>query len=167
MKRTITFLLALIMALSLVACGGSQSTTSEATVTQTTPEPSKEVTLTKENIEQYLVFDFDYSDVERDSVMGLSLGYTDLTTNVYSTQSGSFNNVKITMNIELDYGWSVKKGDKASSRSDKGFLTLDFRLPSNGSFTEKHELSASGAWSNPRSRVKYTITSVSGTFVPA
>ena len=128
----------------------------------------KEVELTTDNIKDYLAFEFDYSKVERKEKLGISFGYTDITMNSYSTSAGSFKNVDITVEIPLSYGWSVSSSDEAYNAYNTEVLNCSFRLPASGEYTETHDLIASVYFTNPDSNnIQYTITSVSGTFIPS
>lgn len=151
MKKTFIFVLTLAMLLSLCACSAG----------------SKEITLTVDNIDDYLAFEFDYSKVEKEKKLGISFGYTDITMKSYAVSAGSFNDVKITVEIPLTNGWSVASSDEAYDENNPDVLTCSFRLPATGEYTNTHDLIAAVVYSNPDSNnIKYTITSVSGTFVP-
>lgn len=154
MRKSLVLLLATLMALSLIACGREAK--------------EKEVQLTTDNISDYLAFEFDYSEVERQKKLGISFGNTDITMRSYAVAAGSFNGVSITVEIPLSNGWSVSSVDKAYNENNSEVLICSFRLPSSGEYTDIHHLIASMMYSDPDSRnVKYTITSVSGTFAPS
>ena len=154
MKKIVALLLVLTMCFSLVACGGTKT-------------PS-EVQLTVENINDYLAFEFDYSKVKRESKLGISFGYTDITMRSYAISAGSFSNAEITVEIPLTNGWSVSSSDEAYDKNNDEVLVCSFELPVSGEYTDTHELIASMVFSDPDGKnVKYTITSVSGTFIPA
>lgn len=159
MKKCLAIILTLVLALSLVACGGEPK--------ETTPTAPPEVQLTVDNINDYLAFEFDYSKVERETKLGISFGYTDITMKSYAVSAGSFNNVEITVEIPLTNGWSVSSSDEAYDKNNDEVLVCSFRLPASGEYTNTHDLIASMVYSDPDSNnVRYTITSVSGTFVP-
>lgn len=150
MKKIVALLLTFVLCFALCACGGP-----------------KEVVLTRENIEEYLAFDFNYGDVERQKKIGLTFGYTDLNVKAYAISSGSFENVKITLSIPLNNGWSVSSSDSAYDKNNDETLTLSFNLPATGEYTSTHDLIASVAFSDPKNQnIRYSITEVSGTFIP-
>ena len=155
MKKTISLLLAIILCLSLCACSDG------------TKAPA-EVELTVDNINEYLAFEFDYSKVERESKIGLSFGYTDLTLSTYAVAAGSFSNAEITVEIPLTNGWSVSSGDEAYDENNSDVLVCTFRIPASGTYTDTHDLIASVVFSDPdSSNIRYTVTAVSGTFIPS
>ena len=163
MKKTISLILLLVMGLSLWSCGGGSK---EIVPDELKEVETKEIELTVDNIKDYLAFEFDYSKVERQTKIGISFGYTDITMRSYAVSSGSFNNVEITVEIHLTNGWSVASSDEAYDRTNSEVLTCSFRLPASGEYTDTHDLIAAGVYSNPDSKnVYYTITSVSGKFI--
>ena len=151
MKKLMALILTAALALCLAACGGT-----------------KEVELTKDNIEEYLDFDFDYSEVERQKTIGITFGYTDITCNTYAVQAGDFNNVEVTVEILLNNGWSVSSSDTAYDKNNPEILTMNFRIPVDGEYTKTHDLIASIVFQDPDAQnINYNITSVSGTFTPS
>lgn len=157
MKKSIIAILALTLILSLAACGGSSE-----------PAAPQEVQLTTENINDYLALEFDYSKVERETKIGLSFGYTDITLKSYAVAPGSFSNAEITVEVPLTNGWSVSSSDEAYDENNTETLTCTFRLPASGEYTDTHNLIASIVFRDPDSNnVKYTVTSVSGAFIPS
>lgn len=155
MKRIIAILLVLLC--FLTSCGNNS----------TESKKSAEIELTTANIEDYLSFEFDYSKVERKKQVGLSFGYTDLTLRTYATSVGMFNNVEVTVKIELTNGWSVSSSDEAYDKNDTEVLVCTFRLPNSGEYTTTHDLIAAVKYKDPDTQnIQYTITSVSGTFIP-
>ena len=151
MKKIIALLLAALLCFTVCACGGAPKT----------------VELTTDNIEEYLSFNFAYGDVERQTKLGISFGYTDLTMKTYAISSGNFENVKITLSVPLKNGWAVSSSDSAYNKADSETLTITFTLPASGELTATHDLIASMVYSNPDNQnINYTITSVTGTFIP-
>lgn len=154
MKKIFALFLAVIMTLSLTACGGETK--------------NKEIQLTTDNISNYLAFEFDYSKVERENTLGISFGYTDITMKSFAVSAGSFDNVEITVEIPLTNGWSVSSSDKAYDENNSEMVICSFRLPASGEYTDTHDLIAAMVYKDPdSSNIKYTITSVSGTFTPS
>lgn len=155
MRKIIAILLVLLC--FLASCGNSSTESTEIA----------EIELTTANIEDYLSFEFDYSKVERKKQLGISFGYTDITLRTYATSVGMFNNVEVTVKIELTNGWSVASSDEAYGKNDTEALVCTFRLPNSGEYTTTHDLIASIRYKDPDTKnIKYTITSVSGTFIP-
>ena len=151
MKKALSAILLAAALMALCACSSE-------------PEP---VELTTDNIEDYLAFSFDYSDVERQTKIGISFGYTDLTLDCYAVASGSFTDASVTVESPLTNGWGVSSADKAYNPDDTETLVCSFRLPANGSYSETHDLIAAIAYSDPDvQNIAYTITEVSGTFTP-
>ena len=122
-----------------------------------------EVQLTKENIKDYLSFEFSYEEGESTKVLGFYSRHADIITKTYPISSGSFSDVKITIEITVATGWSIA-GEPASNHT----FIQSFRLPASGEYTNSQELISLGGGDYLRnSDIKYTITSVSGTFTPA
>ena len=144
--KLLVFFLVSVMCIACTSCG----------------KPS-EVQLTKENIKDYLSFDFSYEEGESTKVLGFYSRHADIITKTYPISSGSFSDVKITIEIPVATGWSIA-GEPASNHT----FIQSFRLPASGEYTNSQELISLGGGDYLRkSDIKYTITSVSGTFTPA
>ncbi len=150
------------------------------------------VHLTVDNINEYLNFNFSYSDVERSSMLGLSFGSTRISFETYSIKDGKYEDVQLSLEVTLGGGWSVSSSDSAHSASkkaseqrtaerekeleksgkfdislyDPSVLACSFSLPVDGKYSETHKLGAVYSYSDPSSDVEYKVIDVTGTFHP-
>ena len=161
MKKFLSvFAIILLISICFTSC-------EEATPSSTQSTQSTEVTLSASNINEYLNISGQYGEIERETKIGISFGYSDFTINIDPAVPGQFYNTSITLKVDLTYGWEVSSSDPAFSEND-GYLTTTIKLPANGSKEEIHSLIASTVYGNhDNQNVKIQIVSVSGTFVPA
>ncbi len=163
MNKILCLILVFVLIFSLASCNGK--TTGEDTA-ESVVSTAKEIELTKDNIDDYLIISGQYSKIEREYSLGISFGYSDFTINVEPAVSGKFNKASIVLRVKLTYGWSVSSSDPAYSESNE-YLTTTIRLPYNGTKNEIHSLIASFAYDNHNNQnVEVEIVSVTGTFVP-
>lgn len=158
----------LLICICLASCNTSKEQYEKTPADETPAEKTPvEVTLSTNNITEYLDISGQYGKIERETKVGISFGYSDFTINIDPTVPGNFYNVSITLKVALTRGWDVTSSDPAFSKND-GYLTTTIKLPANGSKEEVHSLIASMSYGNHNNQdVKIQIVSVSGTFVPA
>ena len=168
MKKLIAITLTLLLVLlALFACNSGKTTndgqgagSSEQTTAPTT------VTLTTENVNDYLSITGVYSKITRSTVMGYAGGDSDISLSIDPTVPGSFYNTVITVEVTLTYGWDVASSDPAYS-DDDGKLTTTIRLPANGSKSETHHLVGFMSFGEHNNQdVKIKVTAIEGTFKP-
>lgn len=191
MKKTITILLTLIMALSLVACGGGQEI----------EEPSSEqgIKLTTENIREYLSFDAVVTDcnIEKSTGSTMGMSYNDysgnatVSVNITNNSGVKFKNVELTFKLYnyVDflykngdkYGWEFSIGNEKNfsnadeiDRSSENSKVLKVSLPYDGNWNDSLTMNlvqyTSGILSSYAPSEKYcncyiTLISVSGTVI--
>ena len=151
MKRWIAVLLALVMVLGMVGCGGSAKEPEPTAPPELTPEPTKEIELTGDNLFNYLHVDISFNKNEGT-----------VTINTYPIVGGSFNNVKFIIHRQLTApmstgSYSVYMNDSAykyveglpdslevngESRPNpyKNWLITVITLPADGKYTETHKI---------------------------
>ncbi|MBE6981426.1 MAG: hypothetical protein E7437_03785 [Ruminococcaceae bacterium] len=123
------------------------------------------VELTAENISDYLVVNFDFEYAGLDS-LGILANHR-ITCSTYSARNGSFDNVTATIRITLEPDWYVLGTDTGRVEDEEGILQYSFRLPSDGKYSEIHDIFGWYGIADPRPQnITYTFTEVSGTFIP-
>ena len=142
MKRVISFVMVLVVCLSLCAC---KEATVEPTVPPTTEstEP-KEIILTTDNINEYLV-------------MKVKFEGSTVSIETYPIVGGSFNNVELVLNVYLGDPWfkispndpsykysiaaipNVPEGDYWEDFSPENYVLTRIKLPADGKYTESHK----------------------------
>ena len=156
MKKVISALLVLAMVLGLCACGQSQKPEQ--------PTENKAITLTKENVLQYLnitVADPVPTDSEADDD-------EIITVKIYPTEAGDFSNVDLILFLDLsDYDLLSSSGGELNGRySEAG--TISFELPADGRYDIDIRIDPTYSWSDKYDAIdEYKILSASGTFTPA
>ena len=161
MKKLMSFMLAVIMLLTLAACGGNGGQTANATQEPTAipTQENKIVELTPDNIEDYLAIKFSFTKPESIVVLGVNCGdKSEMTTSMYSTRAGSFDGVEIKMEITSNSYWKV---------SGETSWEIEFRLPANGEYEHIQDIYGSVLSSSPKEEIfSYRFISVTGSFIP-
>lgn len=167
-KLPMMLILTLAMVLSAVGCSNEQyeeSMYGKNAVNESVADdkidnkPTSEIPLTVDNLEDYLAIEFDFS---KDGY------YADVTMETFAVAAGGFNNVKISVEIDLPWGWVLSSGDEMYDGEETSNFSYTFRLPASGEYTETHHSTVSFSYDfvDPDGDINYTITSVSGTFAP-
>lgn len=157
MKKTISLLLALVMCLSLCACGNNTST-NDANPINTEEEENNAIELTTENIAEYLVIKYHYSDKEVASI-GSNATAT-VTIEIYPVAGGSFNNVKLILNTSIGNHWKLAESDSSykylktltaewSDDTWQEMLITEIQLPADGKYTETHTIQGNSVMELP------------------
>lgn len=154
----------IVLCLSLCACSSSINTTKNELVDTAPNEP---IALTTENIDDYISIRGEYKNGGYHSDFLYYTSTADLDIQAYSTVSGSFENVEITIRANLD--------DKAGAGSEKWHLAdsdnedsaeITFKLPASGEYTSSYSIECyRNTWTLSGSS-DLEIISVSGTYVP-
>lgn len=128
---------------------------------------SKEIQLTAENIEEYLIINGQYSNYEMQNIGGFYLQNADFIITVDPRIPGAFYNVSIMLKVKLSEDWYVMSTDPAYSGGDE-YLTTTIILPADGSKEETHRLQAFGLKASQYDNrdINFEIISVTGTFIP-
>ncbi|MBQ5953673.1 MAG: hypothetical protein IJL47_06530 [Lachnospiraceae bacterium] len=146
MKKLVILFLAIIMVMSLVACGGNTE---------------KEIELTTENIGEYLFFAANVTEcnIKGSSGSAMGMGYKDysgdakVSISVTNSSGAKFKNVELTFElynyvdflyIDGDkYGWEFSSGNEKNfknadeiDRSSKNSRTLKVSLPYEGNWND-------------------------------
>lgn len=168
MKKIFMLLLTLTLLSGMMSCANqkTQQKTEQTTQQTTTQTTQSTITLTTDNIRDYLTIHGVYGKIERETKIGIPFGYSDIKISTYPVVPGDFYNAEITLKLFLTDGWDVSSSDPAYSDND-GYLTTTIKLPPNGNTEKVHDLIASMVFSNHNnSYVNVRVVSVSGTFVP-
>lgn len=159
MKKIYVFVIVLLISAFITSCEQPQQ--------PPTSTPSTEVILSTSNIGEYLNIIGTYGEKDYNPEPYLFRDTCEFTIKMYPTATGGFNNVSITLKVDLMDDWNVSSSDLAFSDND-GYLTTTIKLPAYGEIEETHSLISDDIYSNydPKN-VKIQVVSVSGTFVPA
>lgn len=156
MRKALSLILALILCLSLCACGDK------------TPQS---IELTTENINQYITILAAYNNYR--ATHGWDMGYyhgnCDIDLQAYTVAPGDFSNVEITIQVYVpndagdpgEYPWCPLGGEPYDP------VQFTFRISSAGTYSHSHAIECYGPSSDLRGNCNFTIISVSGTFIPA
>ena len=174
MKNFYAVLLCLAIACLCVSCGNPSPATQSSNIstpekaTEKATEADKSITLTKNNIKDFLEIKFDYTKPKANRIGSMVINYSsDMTTSMYSVRAGSFDGVEIEMEVSLGVMWDVSKSDPLYDQNDDSNYTLKFRLPSNGSYETTHEIcNLINEDPSTSSSISYKIISVTGRFIP-
>lgn len=154
MKRLFTVFMAITLAISLCSCN-SGKTTEQAKETK-----QEVITLTPENAEDYFTFIADISDVDYTDMFGLSTaGDATLKLKAYSTVSGSYQNVKVTLKLNTTDKWYI-------AGEDSDDVTITFTLPATGEYNEEYHIQCAACNKELDKNCGFKIVSISGTFTP-
>ena len=163
MKRTITsifaVMLALVMVLSLTACGDDDSSKKEESAV------SKDVSITAENIEQYVKLSTSYGEFETSKTLGVNFADIDVILDTYLTSTGKLNNTTAKIEITCPKDWTVNSSDSAYNSSDSSKMVLNITFPADGKYTEKHQIGCAFTSSKPSADCTIRVLEASGTFV--
>ena len=159
MKKRISLLLALVMCLSLCACGGA-----EVGETTAAKEP---VTLTTENIGDYITVRGEYKNGDYHSTILYYISTADLEFQAYSTVSGTFENVEITVRANLSdkTGALNEKWHLVDSDNEKS-VEFTFKMPASGEYASSYSIECNRATWKLSGTSDLEIVAVSGTFIP-
>lgn len=159
MKKVLSLILALILCLSLCACGDK------------TPQS---IELTTENINQYITILAAYNNYREEcfyltDIVRVYHSYCDVDLQAYTVTPGNFSNVEITIQVYVpndvgdpgEYPWCPLGGEPYDP------VQFTFRISSAGTYSHSHAIECSGPSTDLRGNCNFTIISVSGTFIPA
>lgn len=125
----------------------------------------KEITLTTSNIKNYINFDVSYGKHNVSKVLGLNLVDVDVYLNTYLTKPGKLSNVKVTVEIICPTDWIVTSSDSAYDESNDRKMVIDINMPTDGGFTDVHNIGRAMYANAPQSDCTLVIKSVSGKFI--
>lgn len=166
MKKWISLSLVLILVLSLCACGQGESSVQLEQVVES-QQPIKPIVLTKENIADYVSIRGEYKNgTYKDSIL-YYISSADLEFQAYSTVSGSFENVEITVRANLnEKGGALNEKWHLVNSDDEKNVQFTFKLSTDGEYNASYSIEcARNTWKlNGDSDLE--IISVSGTFIP-
>ena len=161
MKKALSLFLVLIMCLSLCACGSDTDTDTKSVSTE--KEENKAIELTTENISEYLVIKYHYSDKELGPIVAYASAT--VTIEIYPIKGGSFNNVNLILNTTIGNHWEVAESDSSykylktlnaewSDDTWKEMLITEIQLPADGKYTETHTITGISTHELPTDKEK-------------
>lgn len=157
MKKLLALMLAAALALSLAACGGGDSSGGAA---------SKEVELTAENITDYIALSGEFTESEYHQTILYYVSTSIIDFQAYSTVSGSFENVEITVRANIDDTGVLNEQWHLADSEEPG-VEFTFKLPANGNYTHSYGIECDRNSGKLKGSCDFTIVSVSGTYMPA
>lgn len=153
MKKILNLILAVVMCLTFVACGGES-------------EPET-VELTKENIGEYIEIRGEYKNGDYHSGILYYTSTADLDIQAYSIVSGTFDNVKITVKANLkDKGEDIM-GKWHLADTDGDSVTITFSMPSSGTYSSSYSIECIRNTRKLSGTSNLEIIDVSGTYTPS
>ncbi len=170
MKKIICIVVAVVLSCSLIACNDTSSDAPQSTQ----QDNNTEITLTKDNIEDYLNFEGEFVDGKY--TMGTFVNWAEATLEfqTYPLVRGSFNNVEITLVVTSDdhtFTYMNKFGDywhlTSASEEDEKHIKISFKLGVDGNFSKNYSVECSNNTGKLDGACDFEIVSVSGTFVPS
>lgn len=157
MKKLLALMLAAALALSLVACGGGDGSGGAA---------SKGVELTTENITDYIALSGEFTESEYHQTILYYVSTSIIDFQAYSTVSGSFENVEITVRANIDDTGVLNEQWHLADSEEPG-VEFTFKLPANGNYTHSYGIECDRNSGKLKGSCDFTIVSVSGTYMPA
>lgn len=123
------------------------------------------VKLTPENFMEYFEVSCSYEHPESYTKNGITFASVEMILNVYAVQSGTLNNVEVTLEISPPTLWGLSVHDSAYATEDPdtGNFFVNIRIPVSGEYSETHTLTALMT-TRPKTACKIKVVSVSGTF---
>lgn len=155
MKKLIALLMTLVICLSLCACSSSINTTKN--------EP---IALTTENIGDYISIRGEYKNGDYHSDLFYYTATADLEFQAYSTVSGSFENVEITVRADLSEQRGNLEDWHLVGSEDEDNVEFTFKLPAKGEYTSSYSIECYRNTWKLSGNSDLEIVSVSGTYIP-
>lgn len=152
MKKLLSLMLAAALALSLTACGGSKK--------------PQEIELTTENIGDYISFSGEFTDSEYHQTLLYYISTSTIDFQAYSTTAGTFNNVEITLQANIDNEGAIGEKWRLADTEDTG-VEFTFKMPSSGDYSHSYGIECDRNTSRLKGSCDFTVVSVSGTYTPA
>lgn len=164
MKQIISLILICAMLLSLCACGNTESKEEQGT-------EKESIELTKNNIMEYVKFDGEFTNGTYTKGSFVNWAEATLEFQAYPVAAGQFNNVEITLIASSDdhtftYMNSFGNYWHLAEESDAREIRLTFNLSVNGEFSKNYSVECSNNTGELSGNCNFTVSSVSGTFIP-
>lgn len=130
----------------------------------------KTITLTPYNFKEYFAFSCNYGNTKYCSTTsGEILEETETYVEIYPVKPGTLSDVTMKLKIEMPLGYRyIDEGQVFLDADDfKDSLTLDIRMPADGRYSTTFNVVNLFEWGEPGDSCKFTIESISGTFIEA
>lgn len=153
MKKCIFIVLLFAVILTFIACEEPGEENKDE------KEEDKTVTLTEDNILDYVYFEGEFVDYKRLMAMGLCIGSNAaFDFKAHAIVGGTFENVQITLRFKTPSGvWRLE---------ENGAELFTFKMPASGEYSSKYKITSNGGTSLS-GKCEFSVISVSGTFKPA
>ncbi len=166
MKKIICALLICVLTISFVACDKTDDNNLEIT-------GNPKVTLTKNNINNYLNFDGEFVDGKYESGCFYYTADATLEFQAYPVSSGSFDNVEIILKVigtdstfeggALGEKWHLSD----AAGEDEKHIKITFKLGADGKFSKNYSVTCKRCSGILEGGCTFEIVSVTGTFTPS
>lgn len=167
MKKALSLVLILTMCLSFCACGNSNNKTKQKVLSTPETTTKKSIRLTTDNIDDYIAIRGEYKNgkYHRD-FLDYYISTADIDFQAYSIASGTFDNVEITVNVDL----SEKEGALGNkwhlTNSESRNVEITFKMPANGEYSSTYSIECDRSTAKLSGSSKLEIVEVSGIFIP-
>lgn len=152
MKKLFALMLAATLTISLISCGGGS-------------EKPKEVELSKDNIADYISFSGEFTDSEYHQTLLYYVSTSTIDFQAYSTVSGTFENVEITVRANIDDTGAI--GEKWHlADSDEEGVEFTFKMPASGEYSHSYGIECDRNTNRLKGNCDFTVISVTGTYIP-
>lgn len=145
--------------------GKQKSLREEGTIPATkTVEP---IQLTRDNINNYINMRGEYKNGDYHKNLFYYVSTADLEFQAYSTVPGSFDNVEITVRVDLsDKDGQIGENWHIVNSADESKVEFTFKMPSNGQYNSSYSIECNRSTWKLSGNSKLAIVSVSGTYIP-
>lgn len=168
MKKVISIVVSLALLFSLVACSSNGGNSSQGeNAKPETNKGSEAVQLTVDNISDYISINGEFTDAEYHQTILYYVSTAKIDFQAYSTASGTFNNVKITVRANISETGALSEKFHLADSDNKNSVEFEFTMPANGNYNHTYSIECDRYSGKLSGSCDFTIVSVSGEFMPA
>ena len=124
----------------------------------------KGVELTTENIGDYIAFSGEFTESEYHQTLLYYVSTSTLDFQAYSTVSGTFENVEITVQANIEDTGSLGESWHLADTDDSA-VEFTFKMPSNGEYAHSYSIECDRSTNKLTGSCDFTVVSVSGTYI--
>lgn len=166
MKKLIALFTVIVLCLNLCACASTSETSGNNISTEETPATVVEpIPLTADNITDFMSISGEYTESEYHKTLMYYVSTSVIDFQAYATSAGTFDNVEISVRLNVDGG--ALGTDWHLADTDDDYVKLTFKMPANGNYSHSYSIECDRNTSKLKGSCDFTILSVSGSFIPA